>query len=228
MSWTSILEGRVWEASTSIRGGWPLRSVAVELATGGVAVLSPSRGLDIDALIRHAGDVRFLVAANHFHYLGIPEWLAACPGAVPIATDVALPRLAKKVDIAWSQPDDLVGALASDTTLLIPEGTASGEAWLSVERGPTRIWIVCDAYFNLETLPRGVMGAFCKVSRTGPGLSIGQTWKYVQLRDRKRYKAWLLARLAAAPPTVLVPSHGEIVRGDDLGERLAAHARARL
>jgi len=202
--------------------------VAVELAGGGVAVYSPSRGLDIDALKKHAGDVHYLLAANHFHHMGVPGWLAACPGAIPVATNVALPRLARQADIAWSQLDDLGGALAPDTRLLVPEGTRSGEAWLEIERGGERVWVIGDAFFNVPKLPTGPTGVFCRLTGTAPGLRLGQTWKYLQLRDRGRYKAWLLDRLATAPPTVLVPAHGDVVRDQDLGARLRQIAEARL
>jgi hypothetical protein len=228
VSWNAILEGRVWEASAHIRGGWPLRTVAVELRGGGVAVLSPTRGLDIEALRSHAGEIRFLVASNHFHNLGVRTWLDACPKALPVASKVALPRLTKKVDVPWTDLDELEGALADDTTLLVPEGTASGEVWLSVERKDERVWIVCDAFFNLRTLPVGPLGLFCRATKTGPGLSVGRTWKYLQVGDRAAYKRWLLAQLKKAPPTVLVPAHGEIARGNDLGATLTELVERRL
>jgi hypothetical protein len=50
----------------------------------------------------------------------------------------------------------------------------------------------------------------------------------MQLSKRAEYKEWLLARLKAAPPTALVPAHGEIAEGVDLAGRLAALVRERL
>lgn len=238
MTWSPIVLGRAWESTKLVRG-WPLRSVAVLLDRTGLVVVSPTRGLDVahgdgrhaavEAIVGHAGPVRYLLAPNHYHHLGIPEWLAACPGAMAVATPAARKRLAKKHDdVAWGEIDELAGGLAPDTRLLVPEGTANGEAWIEIERGDERVWIVSDAFFNVSEIPGGFVGLFVRATQTGPGLRLGQTWKYMALADRARYRDWLLARLAAAPPTTLVPSHGDIARGADLGERLAAIVRERL
>lgn len=222
--WRPIIDGRVWEAGVVTRAGFPLRSVAVELRDGGVCVVSPTRRLDPARLAEHAGDIRFLLAPNHFHYLGVPDWLSKSPRAVAVCAPTARPRLARKLDVAWDDLEALRAALPEDARLLVPEGTRNGEVWLVVRD----TWIVCDAFFNLTSLPRGAAGLFCRVTQTGPGLRLGQTWKYLALRDRGAYARWLLHELTNAPPRRLVMAHGTILEGDDLAERLAALVRARL
>ncbi len=222
--WRPVLDGRVWEASVRSAVGFPLRTTAVELRGGGLCVVSPTLRIDPAPIVEHAGRVRFLLAPNHYHHLGVSAWLVACPGSVAVCSRVARGRLARRVDAPWSDLEDLVAALPEDASVLVPEGTRNGEVWLRV----ARTWIVTDAFFHLATMPSGLLGAFCWLTQTAPGLRIGQTWKYLALKDRRRYAAWLLERLEKDPPDTLVVAHGDILRGDDLGSRLEDVARARL
>jgi hypothetical protein len=151
-----------------------------------------------------------------------------------VAGGGARPRVASKLGgklPQWTGVGDL-GALREvlppGTTLLEPEGTRSGEVWLELVRGGDRAWIVCDAFFNVAAFEPGFSGWVLRATRTGPGLSLGQTWKYLQLADRARYKAWLLERLAGGPPNVLVVAHGSVLRDVALGERLRAIVEERL
>jgi hypothetical protein len=222
--WRAIEPGRLWEAEHLSDAGLPLRSVAIELRGGGVCVISPTRSIDPAPLVEHAGSVRYLLAPNHFHYLGVQRWLEQCPGAVAVCSPVAKRRLAKKVDVPWSDLDDLASALPDDASLLVPEGTRNGEVW--VRLGKT--WIVCDAFFNLPHLPSGALGVFCRLTQTGPGLKLGQTWKYLALADSKAYAAWLRGVLDEHPVERLVPAHGAVEAGVDLAARLRGLVDARL
>jgi hypothetical protein len=105
---------------------------------GGVCVVSPTRGVDPSALAAHAGDVRFLLAPNHYHHLGVASWLASCARAVAVCSEAARPRLVRKVDTPWGELEDLAAALPEDASILVPEGTRNGEVWL--EAAGTWIW----------------------------------------------------------------------------------------
>ena len=227
-AWSPIFDGLLWERRLRARNGFELRSAAIELRGGGVAVFSPSSGLDPQDLASHAGEVRYLLAPNHFHYLGIRRWRDACPGAQAVASSQARKRLVKKLDVPWADLEELRAHLPEGARLVIPDGTRSGEVWWEIQRGDERVLVVCDAFFNLETLPGGMVGFVCKVTDTGPDLALGKTFKYLALGDRQAYKAFTLRYLEDHPPTVLVPMHGEVARGADLAKRLAELVRTRL
>jgi hypothetical protein len=223
-TWQPIIDGRLWEAERLSGAGFPLRTVALELPGGGTCVISPTRGIDPAPIVERAGDVRYLLAPNHFHYMGIAPWLEKCPRALPVCGPVARPRLTKKVEIPWTDLEELAAALPEDASLLEPEGTRNGEVWLRV--GST--WVVCDAFFNLPVMPSGALGIFCRLTSMAPGLKIGGTWKYLALKDRTKYAAWLERTLEQHPPERLIASHGAIAEGADLADQIRALVRARL
>lgn len=66
-----------------------------------------------------------------------------------------------------------------------------------------------------------------KTLRMAPGLSISATFKWM-LKDRAAYRDWLLAQIEREKPTVLIPSHGQIINDANLPARLADLVRARL
>jgi hypothetical protein len=216
VSWTPIAPS-VLEHVRDKGSGWSLRSIAIELPSGGHAVLSAGTGMDPDAL-----SPRFLVCGNHFHWLGIPEWLERFPEARVVATKTAAPRLRAKLGRDVGELSEI--DLPKGTTFVEPAGVGSGEIWLDANGA----WIVCDAFFNEPNMANGVMGVGLRLSGTTPGLRIGQTWKWMQLSKRAEYKEWLLARLKDAPPKALIPAHGEMAEGADLADRLAALVRERL
>lgn len=174
---------------------------------------SPTREVDAAGL-----DVRALIAPNHFHYLGVPEWSERFPKAHVVASAGARTRLEKKLGRGVGELERL--ALPLGMTWLFPEGTKNGEVWLEVER----TWVVCDAFFNEPENPTGTFGLGCRLTGTTPGLRIGGTWPLLHLASRAQYRRWLTAALGERPPTRLVPSHGDVAEGEDLGQRLLALA----
>jgi hypothetical protein len=227
-TWSPVIPGVLWDHERDGDvPGFPLRSVAIGLRSGGACVVSPTRDVAPTSLGR---PVELLLASNHFHWLGIPDWMRQLEGSPPtvVASDVARGRVAKKIRSEVHDLGVLEAALPAGVTLLVPEGTRSGEVWLEVEGAGERVWVVCDAFFNMPSLPGGFAGWALGATGTGPGLKLGHTWKYLQLSDRSRYKEWLLGRLEQRPPTVLVVAHGQILRDVALGTRLRAIVEERL
>ncbi len=87
--------------------------------------------------------------------------------------------------------------------------------------------MVCDAFFNVGRVT-GPVGLVMRSLKGGPGLSIGQTFSWVALKDRRAYRAWILEALARERPTELWMSHGDTVTRGDLTEVLAALVKARV
>lgn len=231
MSWTAIdAQTGVWSAARLPKPGWSLGTIAVRARDGGLAIVSPTAGLGDAAheALRALGEPRFLLAPNHFHYLGLREWTERYPGATVVASATARPRLSARSPLAFGELDALRAALPEAVTVVEPPHTKTGETWLRVAtaRGPA--WVVGDAFFNVAGRATGAMGLVLRATRTAPGLSLGKTFVWLGLRDKRSYAAWLAEQLDGDPPALLVPCHGDVYDGEDLVERLRALARARL
>jgi hypothetical protein len=206
--------------------GWGLSMIVVELDDG-VLVYSPT--YDGDATFERLealGTPRVLVAPNHFHHLSLARFVARYPQAAVVASEKACPRLRKRGHAV--QPLSSV-TLPDDVRWLVPEGTRAGEAFIStIDRDGARAWIVCDAFFNVERPVTGMAGVVLRALDTTPGLSLGKTFRWLALDDRRAYAAWMLDALARERPTRLYVSHGETAQGDDLADRLAQIVKQRL
>lgn len=230
--WAEIPGAGCWASDKWSKKGWYWRNMAVELDSGELLIYSPIVGMGDAAHqgLAALGKPTVLLAPNHFHYCGVREHLDRYPGCRLVATITAMPRLRAKTGLDFEPISGL--GLARRTggrvDVLEPPGLKSGESWLRV-RGPDGVaWLISDAFFSLQATPTGLMGLICRLTGTTPGLRIGRTFTTLAVADRAAYRDWLLGAIEADRPTMLVPNHGEVVRGTDLPERLAALARARL
>lgn len=231
-TWTPICSDRgLWTAEKWHPKGWHWRCCAIELRSGGTLVVGPVRGLGEEAHARlvEVGAPTWLLAPNYFHYMGLPEYLERYPDARVAATDKAAARIVKKspaeLDI---RPLAEVGAeLPDHVRVLEPPGIKSGEVIVRVETARGVAWICTDSFFHVEQKARGFIGFMLSITGTVPGLRIGRTFTGLAVRG-KAYREWLLPELERDPPRILVPGHGAVVEGDDLGERLATLAKSRL
>ncbi len=210
---------------TRHRSGAPLRSVAVALGDGRLAIYSPLRGLGDQAHAELAalGRPAFLIAPNHFHNQGLAEHAARHPGVVVVAAAAAIPRLTRRCRM----PVEDTTALPPPLSVLVPPATRNGELWLQVETPRARAWIVGDGFFNLARVPRSPIGLLIWALGIAPGLRIGSSFRWL-IRDRAHYRRWLLDTLATHPPTTLVPCHGEILHDPALPDRLRRLTTSRL
>jgi hypothetical protein len=209
-------------------GPLPLRAVAVQLHAGSVCVYSPVPHMGEPAL-RQLGSwgKPLLLAPNAFHTLGLSEHAAAFGNTEVIASKRAADRIKRKTKLDVQDLDVLRNQLPAEVSLLELPPVRSGEVWLSVHRNGRCAWIVCDGFLNLARAPSGALGVFIKLMRMGPGLSISSTFRWM-VKNRQQYRNWLLERIAADRPTVLVPCHGQIIDDPDLPARLERLMRERL
>lgn len=212
-----------------VRQGVPLRSTAIRLADGSLAINSPTRGLGAEAHAELAalGRPTLLVAPNQFHNLGLAEFASRYPGVVIVASAAARARVARKCGHPVSDESPLRAALSPSAFVHVPPVTRNGELWLSLLAGSSRAWIVGDAFFNIARTPRSPMGLLLRLLGISPGLRIGSSFRWL-VRDRAAYRQWALAALAREAPSVLVPCHGEVLAGADLTARLQRLVEARL
>jgi len=208
----------IWQAVAIVEGA-PLRSVALRLADGRLAVYSPIRGLGAHRELAAIGDPAILIAPNHYHNLGLKEYAAAYPGVTVVASAVAAPRLRRRCGLEVSDETGLRSALPSHISALVPPGTKNGELWLSAEASGGPAWIVGDAFFNLARTPRSFIGLLLRILGISPGLRIGSSFRWL-LKDRAAYRQWLADALGDQRPTMLIPCHGDILAEPALTERL--------
>jgi hypothetical protein len=187
----------------------PTRSFAVRMREGALAVLSP---LPDEAALRDVaalGRVAFLIAPNSFHYLGIPAWVAAFPGArVFLAPGLRerRPELPPGDELAEGAPIPFADVLAH--AVLAPQRGVSEVAFL---HRPSRTLILTDAAFHILDAPRRdrlgwrLMGVW---QRFGPSL----TARRALLRDRPGIADWL-ERICRWDFARIAVAHGEVLEG---------------
>lgn len=205
--------------------GWSLNMLAAELPDGGLLLYSPTwLGPGTFEAVDALGEVRVLVAPNHFHYLSLARFRERYPRARAVASHGALPRLEKRGLTDLEPLSEAARFLPPGAHFVVPDALRSGEAWLSLpgEDGPT--WLVCDAWFHVTRPLTGFAGAVLRALRTGPGLCVGGTFRLLAVGDRRAYVASARAALDQEKPAILVPSHGDPIRAE---AGTAAHERAR-
>ncbi|GDX80922.1 hypothetical protein LBMAG42_27330 [Deltaproteobacteria bacterium] len=219
--WTQHAPG-LWFSDVVTSGNGPLRQVALRLADGDLVVVSPigSTPEPTHEALLAIGTPSLLLAPNFFHNLGLKRWIERHPHAVTVATEAATGRLRRKTPVPIHAIEGLRERLPPHVTLIEPPFTRTGEVWLRVEGEGGVGWVVCDAFFNFPNLPSGVIGWFIAATFNGPGLAIGGTFRVLALRDRPAYAAWLRAQIAADRPVWIAPSHGDLIAGPKLPERL--------
>jgi hypothetical protein len=189
------------------RSGWEKRMYVLRLPDDSLLVHSAiDLGHDGVEQLKAMGDVRWLFAPNHFHHLGLRPYLSAFPKAKAIASPVAARRLRGK-----GYPVESLGSLdlplPSGARFLMCEGTKTGETFLSWPTPDGLAWLVCDAFFHVETLT-GPTGWLLRTLNTGPGLAVGQTFLWLGLREPHAYQAWLEETLRHDTPRHVLFSHG--------------------
>lgn len=195
------------------------------LADGGLMVVSPASGLDEAAYAELAefGEVRALVANNGFHYLGQAAWQARFPAAVAYAPPDAMARIAKKAPtLGRFRP---LGELVTgaDVGIRVVERTKAGECWCWVRLDGGWAWFASDTLVNLPSLPPSLpVRLLFKWTGSAPGFRVFNLALKVLIRDKPALLRQLRADLAAHPPTVMVPAHGDLVLGAEAATRAEA------
>ncbi|HET6612690.1 MAG TPA: hypothetical protein VFG83_11910 [Kofleriaceae bacterium] len=221
----------VHTAEYVLTNGFPVTTTAVTTRDGHTVVISPPSRPTDDMLagLEAIGKPAALIAPNHFHFLGVPGFRERYGDIPVIAGATGHRRLAKKLGIAISRPEDIAAMLPAHVSILEPAGLRSGETWLRVEGQSGITWVVCDALFNLGRVPPGVAGLFCRAVGVTVGLKASRTFSILMVKDRRAYLAWLEDALTRDAPTGLVPGHGVHIHADpDLAARISEVIGRRL
>lgn len=211
--------------------GWPNNMFAIPLPNHGAIVHSPTWLGDDSTFSRveAAGTPRVLFAPNHFHHLSLARFRARYPEAIAVASPSALVRLRAKGHQGLRALADAAPLLPQGARFLACEGLRSGEAWLSfVDDRGRRTLLVGDAFFHVRQRVKGIAGFVLRRLGTLPGLTIGDTFRWLAVSDRQKYRGWATEVIRGEAPRRLAMSHGAVVEQDDLVERLVSLLEARF
>jgi hypothetical protein len=190
-------------------------ALAVRLSSEGWLVVSPPRGAPASVQDELAADggVAALLAPNAFHYLGQSEWRRRFPAATSWAPGGSLARLAAKSGEAFGSAEDLARQLPPHLGLTFPEGQKSPDSLLRVTTaGGEVVWWLGDLFSN--TTPADQTWWLRPLSRlagSGPGYRRNARPELVYVRERALWLDSVRQALAAHPPTLVVPAHGDLV-----------------
>jgi hypothetical protein len=184
----------------------PTRSLAVRCPDGALAVLSPLPDDEARRDVAALGPVRFLVAPNSFHHVGLASWAAAFPDARSFLAPglrARRPELPGGDELAEGAATPFGDVLAH--TVLGPLHGVSEVAFL---HRPSRTLILTDACFHIreaasarDRLALRMLGAW---RRFGPS----RTARAILLRDRGEV-ARFVERLCRWDFRRIVVAHGE-------------------
>lgn len=214
----------IWAAEYPVgNSGFVSRSVAVRIAPSRFLVYGPGRPV-LETSLHSWGqgnEITALITPNHFHYLGLESWKNAFPNAIVAASANAKRRLLRK-GLNMPAPISKVRTILPDhVELLEPASDRIGEVWLTIRRPGGNIWVVGDAWFNLQERPKShlkrMMYTFLNNS---PGLKMSRLYVWVCIRNKKNYRDWVRESLAEHSPRILIPSHGDILNSTDLPSQL--------
>ncbi len=170
-----------------------------------------------------------LLMPNAYHYLGVATWQAAFTQVRLFASAKAIPRLTGKGLHGIRPVETALPALPEGYDLLIPPGHRGGDVWLRKRFEGGCLWITCDSFQAYERYSnQPIARALQKLLGTAPGLKMSQVVKWLLLDDRPAFKRWLLERAREDRPTLLIPSHGEILQDAALAEQLIELVERRL
>lgn len=222
-------EWEIFDESVPFLGGiygpQKVRMAVVGLGGGRLLVITPGTPMTQErwSALEKWGTPAFLLAPNHFHNLGVREWVGRYPSVRVAAHPTALPRLKKRLpEIAWEDLTGLTDALPKGMRLFSPPQAKQGETTLSLDTAHGRAWFVTDNLLNWDRFPKGPLGWMMWLVGFRTHLQTNPFFKRVFLTDKNEYKQWIKAELDRDPPTFFVPSHGLVLRGPDVADRLRA------
>jgi hypothetical protein len=225
---TEIVPG-VFQAEKQMKSGWGLNMTCVQLPEKQLLIYSPTwLGDSTFEEVEKLGTPSILMAPNHFHYMSMGRFHERYPNAKVVASELACKRLHTKGVPYIETLEKTSLSLPDNLSYMVCEGSKTGETFLTIQQGEQRLWLVCDAFFNVKRDTTGMMGFVLRTLKTTPGMCIGQTFLWLGLKERATYRQWLETKLKMEAPTMLIPSHGVVERGADLAEQLLRLASKRL
>ncbi|MEZ4453031.1 MAG: hypothetical protein R3B09_26460 [Nannocystaceae bacterium] len=191
------------------------------LADGRLFVVSPPRGMSDEghAALAEFGEVGAVVANNGFHHLGLRPWRDRYPGARFFAPTDAIPRIRKRnLDAPELEPlRALVPLLGPGAGVHEVADTKCGEMWCWADVAGGSAWYLSDILANMPGLPGNfALKWLFKLTGSAPGYRVFNLALKFTVKDKRAVLRALAAAMKERPPTVVVPAHGPVLRGDGL------------
>lgn len=209
-------DGRVLWMKYSFGPG-TANSLAVMLNDKTWMVISPASDAPESAYraLEERAPVGALVAPNPYHNLGQPAWRNRFPGALSYAPKQAFTRLLKKTpDLAYRPVEDLAGRLAA-TDIVLPDGMKNPDVLFRVSTPTGNIWWMGDQFSNSDATDQTwLLRSVARFFGSGLGFRCNSKPELVYVRDRAAWIGSIRSALASAPPSVVVPAHGNPVVRD--------------
>jgi len=200
-------------------------SMAVRLDSGTWLVVSPAARPPAHVFdeLENAGGVTALLAPNAYHHTGQLAWRERFPAAKSYAPRGAFARLAKKSKAVEYLPlAELEVQLPSRIQLRIPDGLKSPDVLLSIATPGARVWWLGELFSNSgEDDQVWLLRLAARFFGSGLGYRRNSKPGIVYVSDSDAWLAWLRRALGEAPPTIVLPAHGDCVR-ENAAERTQA------
>jgi glyoxylase-like metal-dependent hydrolase (beta-lactamase superfamily II) len=229
--WTTIAENPQVLVREYAFGPGLSNAMAVELPGGKLMVVSPPIGVP-EAELRELGaigDVVALVANNGGHHLGLGPTRAAFPKAVTYAAPAAAERIRSKgKDPGELEPvEALVPLLGDKVRVHAIDGCKVGDVviWVKTEKGA--VFYAGDFIANIQKPPGNLIFRLVfRLTDSAPGFKVFKLFFKFFVKDRAAAREHLIRELEANAPTILVPSHGDVITRSDLAPTLVSMLRA--
>jgi hypothetical protein len=194
-------------------------ALAVRLGGQGWLVVSPPRGAPAAVFdeLADEGGVSALLAPNAYHYLGQVTWRQRFPAASSWAPSGALPRIAHKTKSApFGRAEELARQLPDHVTLVFPEGQKSPDLLVRIAaRTGELVWWLGDLFSNTTAADQiWPLRVVSRLAGSGPGYRRNARPELVYVRQRDAWLASVRSAVAAHPPSVVVPAHGDPIVAD--------------
>ena len=196
-------------------------TLAVRL-DGGWLVVSPAAGAPAHVFdsLADDGGVIALLSPNAYHHTGQAAWRERFPNAPSYAPRAAFARLAKKsAGVDYRPLEELERELPSNIRCIVPDGLKSPDVLLCIVTPSERVWWLGELFSNSSKADQ--VWLLRLVSRLfGSGLGYRRNTRpgVVYVKDEDAWLTSLRRILGEAPPSIVLPAHGDCVR-EDTAER---------
>lgn len=202
------------------------------LGEGKLCICSPPVADDLsiyDSLDKH-GKVTAIVAPNSLHHAGVGQCAARYPDAVVYSPEDAAKRIRKKgvgIPTTIAPLDGLVAMLPDSVELLVPPHLKMSETFARVKTPSGYVWYMADILGNMAALPSNpIFKFFYWITKSGPGFAVNRFVSMFFVKDKKRFRDWLLQEIETFPPSTIVVGHGKPVEGTGIASQLRAMVEA--
>jgi len=229
--WKPVGTG-LWVRVYDFRGN-VLNSMAIALANGGLAVLSPGTNVPVEdyAELDALGSVKALISPGAFHNMGLPEWSRRYPNAGLYGPSSAIAHIAKAHPglKPLQNFDALAPLLPQEVRITEMPDMKHPDAMVVITRADAVTWFTNECISNLSSYPKNpIFALLFRLTGSGPGLNINTLATKLIGAKKPALRSYLLATLDAHPPTRLVPCHGEVIDDAKLADRLRELVERRL